>query len=162
LAILSTVNAFAAAVATGLGSGFFPIAPATFASALVVAAVYFLWPAAPVGEGVLILLLTPLAVWSAGAAERTLGHDAHPIVVDEVIGQLIALWAVPRTLVWLAAAFLLFRLFDIWKPLGAYQAQRLPGGWGIVADDVLAGVYARLVLQAAILWGPALARSVGA
>jgi phosphatidylglycerophosphatase A len=161
LAILSAVNALAVAIATGLGSGFFPVAPATFASALVVAAVYFLWPASPGPEAMAIVVLAPLAVWSAGAAERRLGHDAHPIVVDEVVGQLIALWALPRTLVWLAAAFLLFRLFDIWKPLGAHESQRLPGGWGIVADDLLAGIYARLVLQAALLWGPALARAAG-
>jgi phosphatidylglycerophosphatase A len=154
------VKAIALALATGFGSGFFPVAPATFASALVTLAVYFLWPAAAGPEALLIVALVPLAVWTAGVAEKRLGHDAHPIVVDEVVGQLIALWAVPRSVVWLAAGFLLFRLFDIWKPLGAHEAQGLPGGWGIVADDVMAGVYARLVLWAAALGGPALGRLV--
>ena len=69
------------------------------------------------------------------------------MVVDEVIGQWIAL-AGARTLRWetYLAAFLLFRLFDIWKPLPARQLEALPGGWGINADDVMAGIYAALVL----------------
>jgi len=157
-AILPGVNALALALATGFGSGFFPVAPATFASALVALAVYLLWPVSAGAETLLIVALAPLAVWTATAAEKQLGHDAHPIVIDEVVGQLIALWMVPRTVLWVGAAFLLFRLFDIWKPLGAHESQDLPGGWGIVADDVLAGVYARLVLLAAALWGPALGR----
>lgn len=155
------MNALALGLATGFGSGFFPVAPATFASALVAAAVYFFWPAAGAAEAVLIVLLLPVAVWSAGVAEKRLGHDAHPIVVDEVVGQLIALWMVPRTLPWVAAAFLLFRLFDIWKPLGAHQAQDLPGGWGIVADDALAGLYAWLVLVAAARVGPLVGAALG-
>jgi phosphatidylglycerophosphatase A len=148
------VNGLALALATGLGSGFFPIAPATFASALVTLAAWLLLPEAPGPEALLVLVLFPIAVWSAQVAEKRLGHDAHPIVIDEVVGQLIALWAVPRNARWMIAAFLLFRLFDIWKPLGAHQAQRLPGGWGIVVDDVLAGLYARLVLAMGIKWGP--------
>ena len=142
-------------LATGLGTGFFPIAPATFASALVTLAAWLFLPESPGPEAFLILLLFPIAVWSAHAAEKRLGHDAHPIVIDEVVGQLIALWAVPRTARWMIAAFLLFRLFDIWKPLGARESQRLPGGWGIVVDDVLAGVYARVVLAVGLRWGPA-------
>jgi phosphatidylglycerophosphatase A len=155
------VNRIAVALATGFGSGFFPVAPATFASALVTAAVYVWLPVEAGFESALIAVLLPLSVWSAHLAERRLGHDAHPIVIDEVVGQLIALWMVPRTLPWLGAAFLLFRLFDIWKPLGAREAQGLRGGWGIVADDVLAGLYARLVLQGALWWGPALAGGLG-
>ena len=155
------MNALALAVATGLGSGYFPVAPATFASALVALAVYLLWPVSGGAEGLLIVALMPLAVWTATVAERRLGHDAHPIVIDEVVGQLIALWMVPRTWPWMLAAFLLFRLFDIAKPLGARESQVLPGGWGIVADDVLAGAYARLVLWAAALAGPAAGRLLG-
>ncbi len=150
------MNALALAVATGLGSGFFPIAPASFASALVCVAVYLAWPVAPVREAALIAGLAVVAIWSAGAAEARLGHDAHPIVIDEFVGQLLALWAVPRSPLWLLTGFLLFRLFDIWKPLGARAVQRLPGGWGILCDDLLAGLYARLVLWAALAWGPVL------
>ena len=149
-------------VATFFGSGFFPIAPATFASAIVAGILYLAGSDAsghghPLVEGLIILALFPLSVWSAHVAERSLGHDASPIVIDEVLGQMITLWFVPRTWPWILAGFLLFRLFDIWKPLWANDAQRLPGGFGIVADDVLAGIYGAVVLQA-VLWRMPLAR----
>lgn len=153
------MNAVALALATGLGSGFFPLAPATFASALVTLVVWLVVPVSPVVEGLVALALVPVAVWSAHQAEKRLGHDAHPIVVDEVLGQWIALWAVPRSALWMGAGFLLFRFFDIAKPLGVYRLQSLPGGWGIVADDALAGVYARLVLGA-LIWIVPLLRGV--
>jgi phosphatidylglycerophosphatase A len=144
---------FAKLIATGLGSGFFPIAPATFASALVVAALALVGVGHPAIEAIVIVALLPVAIVTAHRAEKTLGHDASPIVIDEVVGQMITLWLAPRTWPWLLAGFFLFRLFDIWKPLGARRLQDLPGGWGIVADDVLAGIYGFLVLQAARLLG---------
>jgi phosphatidylglycerophosphatase A len=131
--------------------GAFPIAPATVASALVVAIGWFLpVPALPVFCAC-VAVGTAIAVWAAGEAEKDLGHDAGPIVIDEVIGQTLTLLFAPHRLLVFVAAFLLFRLFDIWKPLGAYQAQSLPGGFGVVADDAIAGVTAMLALQA-LLW----------
>jgi phosphatidylglycerophosphatase A len=152
------MDALAKLIASGLGAGFFPIAPATFASALVVLALALAGSATggvghPATEAIVLAALLPIAIASAHRAERTLGHDASPIVIDEVVGQMIALLWVPRTWPWLLAGFLLFRLFDIWKPLGARRLQDLPGGWGVVADDVLAGLYAFLVLQAARFLG---------
>jgi phosphatidylglycerophosphatase A len=152
-------------IATFFGSGYFPIAPATFASAIVVLILYLLGPGDgtlagvagrghPLIEGFVILALFPLSIATAHQAEKSLGHDASPIVIDEVLGQMIALWFVPRSWPWLLAGFLLFRLFDIWKPLLANEAQKLPGGWGIVLDDVLAGIYAAAILQAALWWQP--------
>jgi len=152
------VNAVALAIATGFGCGFFPIAPATLASALVTLVVWFLVPVSPVVEGVVALALVPISVWSAHQAEKRLGHDAHPIVIDEVLGQWIALWAMPRTAVWMGAGFLLFRFFDIAKPLGVYRLQSLPGGWGITADDALAGIYSRIVLALAMWIVPLVVR----
>jgi phosphatidylglycerophosphatase A len=136
-------------IATFFGAGYFPIAPATFASAIVAGVLFGLGGTHghPVPEAIFLVVLTPIAIASAHRAEKTLGHDASPIVIDEVLGQSIALFLVPRTWPWVLGGFLLFRLFDIWKPLGARAAQNLPGGWGIVADDVLAGIYAFLVLQ---------------
>ena len=90
----------------------------------------------------LLVVGTAIAMWLCGEAEKDLGHDAHPIVADEVIGQSIALLGVPHTPVAFIAAFFLFRLFDVWKPLGAREIQRLPGGLGVVADDVIAGITA--------------------
>jgi len=136
------MRALARFIATLGPVGSSPIAPASAASAVVALVGYFLpVPALPVA---LLLLLagTAIAVWAAAAAEATLGHDAKPIVIDEVIGQSLALLLVPRTPVAFVAAFVLFRVFDVWKPLGADQAQRLPGGWGVVADDVVAGLAA--------------------
>ena len=146
-------------IATFFGSGFFPIAPATFASAIVAGILFLLGPGPagrghPLVEAIVILALLPISIATAHQAEKSLGHDASPIVIDEVVGQMITLLLVPRTWPWVLAGFLLFRLFDIWKPLGAREAQNLPGGFGIVADDVLAGIYGLIVLQAALLWTP--------
>jgi phosphatidylglycerophosphatase A len=68
-------------------------------------------------------------------------------VIDELVGQWIALLFAPHRIGVFVAAFFLFRLFDIWKPLGAHEAQALPGGWGVVADDAIAGATTLLVLQ---------------
>ena len=132
-------------------AGWSPVAPATAGSALVTAIGWFLpVPALPVALA-LLALGTLAAVWIAGEAEKDLGHDAGPIVIDEAVGQSLALLFAPHRLGVFAAAFLLFRLFDIWKPLGAREAQRLPGGWGVVVDDAIAGVTTLLALQG-LLW----------
>jgi len=123
-------------------AGYAPIAPATAGSAVVAAIGWFLpVPPLPVALA-LIALGTALAIWICGEAEKRLGHDAKPIVADEAIGQSLALLLVPHALAAFAASFLLFRLFDVWKPLGAREIQRLPGGFGVVADDVIAGLTA--------------------
>ena len=122
--------------------GYAPVAPASVASAVVAVMGWLIPPPALAVTLVLLTLGTAAAVWACGEAEKTLGHDAKPIVADEVVGQTIALLFVPHRLVAFAAAFAIFRLFDVWKPLGARAAQRLPGGWGVVADDVVAGVTA--------------------
>lgn len=132
--------------------GYFPIAPATAGSFVAAAVGWFLpVPSWPVVAAVLVTG-TLLAVWLCGEAEKDLGHDAHPIVADEVIGQSLALLGAPHSLAAFAAAFVLFRVFDVWKPLGAREAQALPGGLGIVADDVIAGLTSCLVLHLG-LWG---------
>ncbi len=142
------MRALARFVATLGPVGSAPLAPATAASAVVAAVGYFVpAPALPVALA-LVALGAALAVWASGEAEKTLGHDARPIVVDEAVGQSLALLLVPRAPLAFAASFVLFRIFDVWKPLGAREAQRLPGGWGVVADDVIAGLAACLVFHA--------------
>jgi phosphatidylglycerophosphatase A len=107
---------------------------------------------------VLLLLFCLLGVWSAGRSVELLGNtDAKEAVVDEVIGQLLVFLFIPFTTSWLliGAAFLLFRLFDIWKPYPINSLQSLPLGLGICADDILAAVYAGVclsILQAVSLW----------
>jgi phosphatidylglycerophosphatase A len=100
---------------------------------------------------VLALLLFPIGVWAAEATAKATGlKDPQIVVVDEVVGQWLTL-AGAVTLNWKSwlAGFLLFRLFDIWKPFPVRRLERLNGGLGIVADDAMAGVYGALVLFAA-------------
>jgi phosphatidylglycerophosphatase A len=129
--------------------GHSPFAPATGASAVVALVGWFL-PVPPFPVAIaLIVAGGALAIWICGEAEKELGHDAHPIVADEVVGQSIALLGMPHDPLFFAASFVLFRIFDVWKPLGAREAQKLPGGYGIVADDVIAGLTACLTLHLA-------------
>ena len=103
------------------------------------------------GFAVYALLLLGPASWAAGrVAEETGKKDPQIVVVDEVVGQWITL-AGASALNWKSylAGFVLFRTFDIWKPPPVRQLEALPGGWGINADDAMAGVYAALVLLVA-------------
>ena len=138
-------------LATLGGVGYSPIVPATGASFVVAAVGWFLpVPAWPVTLA-LFVLGTAAAIWICGEAEKELGHDAHPIVADEAVGQSLALIAAPHHWAFFAAAFVLFRIFDVWKPLGAREAQKLPGGIGIVADDVIAGLTTCAVMHVGLL-----------
>jgi phosphatidylglycerophosphatase A len=138
-------------ISTWFGCGRFPGSPGTAGSAaaivIAIATEHFVF-LRPFWFAVFAVLLLPAAVWAAGVSARaTKTEDPQFVVVDEVVGQWIAL-AGARALNWKSylAAFALFRLFDIWKPAPARQLERLPGGWGINADDAMAGVYAALVL----------------
>jgi phosphatidylglycerophosphatase A len=136
--------------------GYAPVAPATAGSAVVAAIGWFV-PVPPLAVTLaLIVVGTALAVWIAGEAEKDLGHDAKPIVVDEVVGQSLALLFVPHSALAFAVAFVLFRIFDVWKPLGAREIQRLPGGLGVVADDVIAGLTACGAFHAGVWAGRAM------
>jgi phosphatidylglycerophosphatase A len=149
------VRRLAVLLATGFGIGYLPIAPATWASAAVTLVFFALLPRMDwIVTLSAIVAITPLAIWASGEAERDLGHDARPIVIDEVAGMLVAVCAVPmgagggaRFAIMLALAFALFRVFDIWKPYPIRGSQSLPGGCGVVADDLLAGIYTNVSLQ---------------
>ncbi len=133
-------------------AGFAPIAPATAGSALTALVGWFIPPPALPVTIALLVVGTAISIWLCGEAEKTLGHDAKPIVADEAVGQSLALLLVPHSIVAFVASFLLFRIFDVWKPLGAREAQALPGGFGVVADDVIAGLTACAVFHAGT-WG---------
>ncbi|HMT09458.1 MAG TPA: phosphatidylglycerophosphatase A [Pyrinomonadaceae bacterium] len=103
-----------------------------------------------VGVLILFLCFTLLGVWASGRATELLGNTDPPeAVVDEVIGQLITFLFVPFGIGWplVLAGFALFRIFDIWKPYPIDSLQVLPGGIGVCADDILAGVYAGISLS---------------
>jgi phosphatidylglycerophosphatase A len=143
-------------VATGLGSGYSPFAPGT-AGSLVGLALY--WPLArlePAWLVAAIVVLFFVGVAAATSVARQEGlHDPGIVVVDEVIGMWISLAFLPLTPITALAGFLLFRVMDIVKPPPARGFERFPGGWGIMADDVMAGVYANLVLRLALWAVPA-------
>lgn len=94
------------------------------------------------------LVLFVVGVWAAGEAEKYFGRtDPGQVVIDEVVGQMLTVLLIPHaTWKWLLGGFLLFRAFDIVKPFPARQAERIPRGWGIMVDDVIAGLYGLAVL----------------
>jgi phosphatidylglycerophosphatase A len=148
------LKALARLLGTWFGCGYVPKAPGTAGSlgALLVAwLLYGHLVIAPVGYAVLAALLLRPAVWAADVIARE-RHETDPqvVVVDEVVGQWLTL-AGATALNWKSwlLGFVLFRLFDIWKPWPVRQMERLSGGLGIVADDAMAGVYGALVLYAA-------------
>ncbi len=138
-------------IATWFGCGYAPVAPGTAGSlaAVAIAMVLNVWfGIQPYWFGILALALLWPGIWSADVVARQAGKkDPGLVVVDEVIGQWVTIAGAAR-LNWKSwlAAFLLFRLFDIWKPLPVRQLERLPGGTGIVADDVMAGVYGAIAI----------------
>lgn len=126
-----------------------PVAPGTAGSA--VAAVIL--GLVPFSRRMLVLTFVAVIVvgtWAAHHTERLLGaKDPGRIVVDEAAGMMLSVLLLPLTAAVLAAAFVLFRIFDIVKPFPAYASQRLPGGIGVMADDLVAGLYALGVLALA-------------
>lgn len=141
----------ALAIATMFGAGRSPFAPGTAGT---LAALPFAWLAGrwlpPWGFAAVTLGLAALAVWSAGAAARQMGrHDPGAVVIDEAAGLFVTLLFMDIGVFTLAAGFLLFRAMDVLKPPPARVCERLPGGWGIVTDDLVAGLYANLGVRLA-------------
>ena len=137
-------------LAFGLGSGLSPRAPGTAGSALAVLLYLLLLAPLPLEAAALVIAAAAVAgVWICGEASRQLGvHDHGGIVWDEFVGMWIALFALPLELPWIVAAFLLFRAFDIVKPWPINRLdERLGGGLGIMLDDIVAGLFAALILQ---------------
>ncbi|MDA0991225.1 MAG: phosphatidylglycerophosphatase A [Verrucomicrobia bacterium] len=144
------------AIATVLFSGYAPVAPGTAGTA-VIAVAYYLF-----GDGlgsatwaVLLAVTFGIAVYTAGSMARAVGvaqgkeeaKDPGVVVIDEAIGFLVTVAALPHGFWTVVAGFFLFRLLDIVKPPPCRWLEKLPGGWGIVLDDVFAGVYGQLLLR---------------
>lgn len=143
------MNHVATCYATFFYTGFFPFAPATFAT-LVFLLVYAFVPGGDwLATWTIFLPTLILSIPASSAVEKTRGKDPHCVVIDEIVGIQIALMGATPTLAGVAAAFVLFRIFDVWKPYPINRLQDLPRGWGIVADDAVAGIYTRLVLMLA-------------
>jgi len=140
----------AKAFSTFFGAGYFPIAPGTFAS-LIAALLYkfFLvrwnWP----WYAALICLIFFLGALSCSIFSEELGQkDPRKIVIDEVCGQWLVYFLIAGTWTNMIIGFFLFRIFDVVKPPPIQKLEKLPGGWGIMADDILAAVYSAVLLHA--------------
>ncbi len=140
-------------LATGGYVGRIPMAPGTCGSLIGLPVAYTIskmgWPWAVLT----VVLLGLVAVWSAGEAAQQLGvKDPGCIVIDEIVGMAVALLGMPLNAVTMAAGFILFRVFDIAKPPPVRQLDRsVSGGWGIVLDDIAAGIMANIVLRVGLV-----------
>lgn len=141
-------------IATWFGCGFWPAGPGTLGAAAAIAIACLLVSYAgwsPLAIGLMGLVSVAPGIWASAIEADTCGRkDPGHIVIDEVAGQWITIAGATHMnwKSWLAA-FVLFRLFDIWKPAPVRQLEHLPGGVGVMADDVMAGVYGALVLALA-------------
>jgi len=148
-------NLFHIIVSTGFGSGYFPVAPGTAGAVLATAVWLGLSFVLPfyhllITTALLIVLFTFLGVWSSGIMEACWGKDPSKVVIDEMVGVWIPLLVVNNEnkyyLYYALTALILFRLFDIFKPLGIRKMEAIGGGWGIMLDDILAGLYSLFIL----------------
>ena len=141
-------------LAFGFGSGAAPYAPGTFGT-LAAIPIYWLMMPLPLWAYLgIVLVMTVMGIWLCDVTSKNMGvHDHSGIVWDEFVGYLITMAAAPPGWLWIVVGFFLFRFFDVLKPwpIGWIDRQ-VQGGWGIMLDDILAGVYAWLVLQAAYFY----------
>ena len=136
--------------ATGLFTGYSPTVPGTVGTLPAWLIAWFI-----IGDNQSLLIagtvvMTMASVWLATLAEPLFGHDAKKIVIDEWAGMFVSLLLIPYQWEYYLLAFAAFRVFDVLKIPPAAQAERLPRGWGVTADDIVAGIQANLVTQAAI------------
>jgi len=134
--------------------GLLPVAPGTFGTLAALPLAYALsWTGSPLIVGFVLALLIVMGIWAAGMVEEMSGRiDPSLVVVDEVVGFLVTVAFLPPLPLLYLAGFLLFRLLDITKPPPARWAEKFPGGLGIMADDLVAGLYGNLILRFGLHW----------
>lgn len=138
--------------------GYIPYAPGTIASIVAAFLYYFFLPELSV-SGNLLFLLCIIVISLASLpliyrTEKEQGSDSQKIVIDEVIGYAVAVLFLPHTISVAIYALILFRVFDILKPPPVYQVQNLPYGAGVIADDIVAGLYSNIIIQILYLISP--------
>jgi len=142
------IDRFCIILATGLGVGYFPLAPGTFGTLLAIPIYYFLSEIPSPLYEITLLGFFFLAVWFSEKAGPLFGKKDDPrIVIDEIMGFFVTMLWIPKTTLWVIVGFFLFRFFDILKPHPIRLLEKVRGGYGVVLDDVLAGVYANVMLQ---------------
>ena len=145
------MNFFILLSATGLGAGFSPIVPGTMGTLLAIPFYYFVSSIpSPIYELTLVAFFF-FSSWISNQAERYWGKkDDRRIVIDEIMGFLVTMLWIPRSPLFIVAGFLLFRFFDILKPFPIRRLERVRSGFGVVLDDVLAGIYSNIALHLVI------------
>ncbi len=150
------MSGFKRFIGAGFGSGFSPIAPGTVGSLFALIPAYFALFIDPIITPLLLaLFFSLLSLWVTQSCVEAWGDDPGKMVIDEFAGQTIVFISIPVTFTpddwWIIlSAFILFRIFDILKPLGINKIQDLKNGWGILFDDILAGFYALICLKTLI------------
>jgi phosphatidylglycerophosphatase A len=145
-------------ISTFLGIGYTPKGGGTVAAVVCCIAWYFTWRGGNEHfwiQALIIVIITVVGAWTAGKMEAEWGEDSYRIVIDEVAGMSLTLFAVPVRWPYIVIGLALFRFFDIAKPLYIRRMERIGGGWGVMLDDMLAGLYANLLLQIVVfinLW----------
>ena len=136
-------------LATGAMIGFVPVAPGTFGTLLGIPIAFGLAQVAVPAAVILLLALTAASAWISGQAERIFGSkDPGRIVIDEIVGMAVTLVGLPLNLATVCAGFIVFRCLDILKPPPIrWFDSHIKGGWGVVLDDVVAGVMANMVIR---------------
>ena len=131
------------------GAGYSPLAPGTVGSFVALLGLWLI-PFTRAALIAAVVVVTLVGIWAGSRVERVFGvKDPGIIVIDEVAGMFVSVLLLPRTLPVLISAFLLFRLFDVWKPFPAGRSQELGGGLGVMLDDLIAGAYALALLMIA-------------
>ncbi len=140
----------ALALSSWFGAGLVPRTPGTAGTVAALPAVFLVHLAGPLWGLVILLGFAGTAMWCAGVAEKALGRpDPGEVVSDEVAGFMVTLYLLPFSWPFLVGGFVLFRLLDIFKPFPIRRFERVPGGAGVILDDVAAGVLANLILRGA-------------
>lgn len=140
-------------ISTCLGIGYIGKGAGTVAAVACCICWYAAWAGgySPVTSLVVTIFITLVGIWSGNVVSKIWGHDPARVVIDEAAGMCISLLFLPVNIKYILSALILFRFFDIVKPLYIKKMERFPGGWGIMLDDVLAGIYANIILQT-VLW----------
>jgi phosphatidylglycerophosphatase A len=137
--------------ASGLYTGYVPAASGTLGSALAVAFYFIPGFESPLILGLVLLLVFGLGIKASAIMEKRYGHDPAEVTIDEVVGMWITLFFLPKTILVVLAAFFVFRFFDIIKPFPARELDTMHGGFGIMMDDVVSGIYANITMQIFLL-----------
>jgi len=146
-------------LSTFFGIGYSPLAPGTMGAIAATVIYWYFLPTGGLAWFLVLIAITLVGVGLSSITEREFQeksgdknvHDPGIIVLDEVAGVLFALFGIGKEFPWVLAALILFRIFDIVKPFPVNKFEKLPGGWGIMMDDIVAGIIANVILRVALL-----------